>query len=334
MFYLFCESLFLSSVKFRHPRSAAVTRIRLALLAGAVVVQLLRMASLPGAITVSLGRNDLPALTLSTAAGAQATVYLQGAHVTSWRAADGVERLFLSSASAFEPGSPIRGGVPVCWPQFSGRGPLPKHGFARTTEWVIESMASTADSAEVVLRLSDSEATRAAWPFSFSLLYTVTLTDASLSMRLEATNTGADPLLFTGALHTYLAVASVQSVSVAGLGGLTYEDNTAGLALVQEPAAGRLSIAGEVDRVYLAAPPSLTLTYGQPNLTNGAGLRVEQQGFRETVLWNIGKARAPGLPDLGEGEWSRYVCLEAAAAAPVSIPPGATFIGSQTLTVE
>jgi glucose-6-phosphate 1-epimerase len=300
-----------------------------------VVVQLLLMASLPGAITVSLGRNDLAALTLSTAAGAQATVYLQGAHVTSWRAADGEERLFLSSASAFEPCSPIRGGVPVCWPQFSSRGPLAKHGFARTSEWVLESMASTADSAEVVLRLFDSEATRAAWPFAFSLLYTVILTDASLSMRLEATNTGAKELQFTGALHTYLAVPSVQSVRVAGLGGLTYEDNTAGLALVQEPAADSLSIVGEVDRVYLNAPPSLTLTYGQPSPTHNppAALRVEQKGFREAVLWNIGQERAAGLTDLGAGEWSRYVCLEAAAAALVSIPPGATFIGSQTLTV-
>lgn len=184
-----------------------------------------------------------------------------------------------------------------------------------------------------MLRLSDSEATRAAWPFAFALLYTVTLTDASLSMRLEATNTGADPLVFTGALHTYLAVADVCSVGVAGLGGLTYEDNTAGLSLMQESAADRLNIEGEVDRVYLNAPLSLTLTYGQP-VCPASSLRVDKEGFNEVVLWNIGEAKAPGLVDLGAGEWAQYVCIEAAATEPVSLQVGETFVCSQTLTVE
>jgi len=59
---------------------------------------------------------------------------------------------------------------------------------------------------KVALRLVDSEATRAVWPHAFSVLYTVTLTDGALSMRLEVTNTGEGPLSFTGALHTYLKV--------------------------------------------------------------------------------------------------------------------------------
>jgi len=120
--------------------------------AAALVAQLLHlMASLPGTVTVSLGRNDLPVVSLATAAGAQASVHLHGAHVTSWKTPDGTERLFMSSASAFEAGTAIRGGVPVCWPQFAGRGPLGKHGFARTSEWTIDSMSSSEarDMAEV-----------------------------------------------------------------------------------------------------------------------------------------------------------------------------------------
>ena len=38
----------------------------------------------------------------------------------SWR--DGEERLFVSSASLFEAGAAIRGGIPICFPQFAARG--------------------------------------------------------------------------------------------------------------------------------------------------------------------------------------------------------------------
>ena len=59
----------------------------------------------------------------------------QGAQVLSW-VSDGRERLFLSPRSALDGSAPIRGGVPVCWPQFNQRGDLPKHGFARHLPWL------------------------------------------------------------------------------------------------------------------------------------------------------------------------------------------------------
>src|SRR5512146_3353582 len=84
--------------------------------------------------TLSAGRNNLPKVILHGPDGAQAEVYLHGAQVTSWKAADGLERLFLSERSDFLPGSAIRGGVPVIFPQFNELGPLIKHGFARRME--------------------------------------------------------------------------------------------------------------------------------------------------------------------------------------------------------
>ena len=82
------------------------------------------------------GRGGLDRVTLSSRDGARAEVYLQGAHVTSWRpATDDRERLFLSERSKYCPGGAIRGGIPVIFPQFAAEGPLPRHGFARTSRW-------------------------------------------------------------------------------------------------------------------------------------------------------------------------------------------------------
>jgi glucose-6-phosphate 1-epimerase len=71
---------------------------------------------------------------LTLPCGDSVLVALHGAHVLSW-VSQGRERLFLSPANLWDGQSAIRGGVPVCFPQFNQRGPLPKHGFARTMAW-------------------------------------------------------------------------------------------------------------------------------------------------------------------------------------------------------
>lgn len=62
-----------------------------------------------------------------------------------------------------------RGGVPVCFPQFSDFGPLAQHGFARNSQF--EVFSRTEDSVSLVLRSSD--ASRQLWPHDFELLITV-----------------------------------------------------------------------------------------------------------------------------------------------------------------
>ena len=62
-----------------------------------------------------------------------------------------------------------RGGIPVCFPQFSDFGPLGQHGFARNTAF--EVLSSAAGTVSLVLRSSD--ATRKVWPHEFELVITV-----------------------------------------------------------------------------------------------------------------------------------------------------------------
>ncbi len=44
--------------------------------------------------------------------------------------------IFMSKNAVFAPPKAIRGGVPVCFPQFSNFGPLAQqHGFVRNKQW-------------------------------------------------------------------------------------------------------------------------------------------------------------------------------------------------------
>ena len=287
-----------------------------------------------GNINVALGRGDLPTATLTHPSGASCEVVLTGAHVSSWKTSDGIERLFVSSASKFGPGEAIRGGIPVCFPQFSGRGPLSKHGFARTSnEWDIESMSSEDGVCRLSLTLTDSDATRATWPHAFLLRYVITLSDEALCTEMELVNSGEAPLTFTAALHTYFAVDDVSQVKVMGLRGLTYEDNANGGVSSGPEAQEEVVLPGEVDRVYLDAPERLAVRLG-----NSKGEQIvvtKSAGFRDAVLWNLGEAKAPSMSDLGEGEWRKYVCVEAGAiGTPVIVPAGGSFSASQRLSVE
>ncbi len=118
----------------------------------------------------------------------------------------------------FDGQSPIRGGIPVCWPQFNLRGPLPKHGFARTLPWTAEPQADDRrDTAVLVLR--DGAATRALWPHAFRARLTVTLAARSLRVALAIDNMGGEPWSFAAALHSYLRVDEATEARLEGLQG-------------------------------------------------------------------------------------------------------------------
>jgi glucose-6-phosphate 1-epimerase len=269
------------------------------------------------------GAGGLPKVVLEAPDGARAELYPRGAHVTSWTpAGGGGERLFLSAASDFHADAAIRGGVPVIFPQFAGRGPLPKHGFARTAEWTLVGVARETRVVRARLRLADSEATRALWPHAFVAELTVAVGGRSLEIALSVTNAGAAELAFTAALHTYLRVADVRRAVLAGLGGARPED-AAGAA---PPAPDELRIAGEIDRVYRDAPRALELREEE------RATAIVAAGFPDVVVWNPGPERGAALADLEPDGWQRMLCVEAAVVGtPVRLAPAERWEGSQTL---
>ena len=261
-----------------------------------------------------------PTVVVTSPDGSRATVALQGGHVLSWSAPDGTERLFLSSLARNhdDHGAPmaVRGGIPVCFPQFADLGPLPKHGFARLSNWVYEHGAFT-------LRVAPHD--WPGWPHTCTLQLTVQPSAERLALDLTVTNRGSEAFSFTGALHTYLAVADVIDVELEGLEGCSFVDPGNHTGVVE----GSLSFGVEVDRKVLAVPRGhIVLLHGGTPGVHG----IAQHGFADAVVWNIGPERAATLSDLGLGEWPHYLCVEAAqVGAPVVLPPGATWSGGQTL---
>merc|ERR1711965_817154 len=92
---------------------------------------------MPGSVE-NIKLKGLDAVRLTDASGATCDIYEFGAHVASWKSADGIENLFVSSTAEIGGGKALRGGIPICWPQFAGKGPYQKHGFCRNSaEWTI-----------------------------------------------------------------------------------------------------------------------------------------------------------------------------------------------------
>lgn len=279
-----------------------------------------------GSAEIIAGAAGLPKVVISAADGARAEAYLYGAHVTSWVPAGDEERLYLSPQADYRPGAAIRGGAPVVFPQFSGMGPLPKHGFLRNLPWEYLGAHEEAGRITAEFAIVENEQTLALWPHRFRGRLAVTAGGPQLTIALAIENTDDRPFEFAAALHTYFAVHDLAATAVEGLAGLPFRDAAGGgLDKVQEDAA--LRFVGEVDRIYFAAPRQVTLA--EP----GRRLTVAAERFPDVVVWNPGPALAATLADLPPGGYGQFVCIEAAIVGrPIELLPGQTWQGSQTLT--
>ncbi len=256
--------------------------------------------------------------------GASIIVSRFGAQVLSWVPADGRERLFLSERALCDGKSAIRGGVPICFPQFSALGNLPKHGFVRTRPWQFEGV----DGRGITFKCGSDAQTRAIWEYDFEIRFTLELSGAALGMRMSVRNLGGVAFSFTGALHTYFRVSSIDEVVLSGLKGCEYRD-AAGGNVIRLEHEDEVRFGPEVDRVYHDAPRKVLLR-------DATGvLAIASAGFADTVVWNPGALLCAQMADMAPNGYRQMVCVEAAAArVPVTVLPGETWTGHQALAVE
>ena len=127
------------------------------------------------------GEGGLPCLKIKTDL-AEATIYLQGAHVTHFQPRGQKPVLFMSGSSWFAADKPLRGGVPICFPWF---GPRPTASPGRPTASPGCSSGKSLDridgngAVDVILRLNPTDFTRSLWPADFSLEYRVRVARAT-----------------------------------------------------------------------------------------------------------------------------------------------------------
>jgi glucose-6-phosphate 1-epimerase len=252
---------------------------------------------------------------------ADAVVYLHGAHVTAWTPAGHEPVLFTSSRSRFEPGVPIRGGVPVVFPWFgprSGAPGAPLHGFARIIEWDLESARLRPDgSVEVSMTAGPTDASRALGFDAFQLRFRVSA-GAALAMELEVRNESQSPLHFEEALHTYFSVGDITSVSVHGLEGTICVDKTDGFTRKQ--VQGPVRIARETDQVHLNTTAACEIH----DPVRQRVIAIEKDGSQTTVVWNPWIEKNRTIADMAPDDWRTMLCIETANALDnaIELPAG------------
>ncbi len=243
----------------------------------------------------------LPLLEIRNA-NIEAVIALIGAQILEC-SVQGVNLLWLSPKAKFEPGKPVRGGIPLCAPWF-GIHPdpnKPKHGFVRNGLWTLENVMKEKENVKLVLSFSHKP--DAVFPHAFRMNYTVNISD-SLALQMDIKNTGTNSMPITWAFHSYHPVSDLKTASVTGLEGLTYLDATD--SFTPKPQNGPIRFGTEVDRVYENVPE-------RQILNTVPSIEIAAQNCPSAIIWNPGPELSKGMGDVGEKGYLDFVCVERGA---------------------
>jgi len=254
-----------------------------------------------------------------TRLGDEATIYLLGACVTSYKT-DGTEWLAVRPDAKLDGSKPISGGLPHCFPQF-GPGEIQQHGFARNLEWKL--LEEPSEGGVCILELTDNEETRKMWPHSFRCEYRIELQEGRLATTLKVENTSASEFSFQAALHSYYKVFNIQTCSVTGnFKGATKLDKTNDPVEVTKGESDKLTFSKFTEEIYKEVlPGSVTVSDEKGDLEIVSG-----GGWRDVVIWS-----PYGDKNMGADE---FVCVESAEIAPVPLERGAVWEATMDLVAK
>ena len=288
--------------------------------------------SIEGEVGFAELEDDLIFVTVSNKY-ADADICLYGAHVTNFKPHNTMDILWMSPESNFQVGSPIRGGIPVCFPWFGPHktdSEKPQHGFGRLMYWdVIETASQPNGETLIRLQLCSSEETKAYWPFDFCAVMSINV-GLKLTATLKVTNTSSASFDYTCALHSYFNISALESISIEGLQNTKYHSQLEPGDFIQETA--KLEIKKAETRHYYDTEASCVIE----DSAFGRRIEVVKTGSKITTVWNPGAETCANIADLPDDAYHAFVCVEAVNAFNdvISLAPEETHETSTTIGIE
>ncbi|KAL8229106.1 hypothetical protein R6Q57_014006 [Mikania cordata] len=232
-----------------------------------------------------------------------------------------------------KPPKPIRGGIPICFPQVANFGTLEQHGFARNRLWSLDEDPSplppTNNQSMVDLVLKSTEEDLHTWPYRFELRLRVSVSAGKLTMIPRVRNVDSKAFSFTIALRNYFSVSDVSEVRVEGLETLDYLDNLLKRERYTEQ-TDAITFDGEIDRVYLSTPSKIAVIDHERKRT----IVLRKEGMVDAVVWNPWEKTTKAIGDLGDEDYKTMLCLDAASIEnPVTLKPCEEWKGRQELSI-
>jgi glucose-6-phosphate 1-epimerase len=260
---------------------------------------------------------------------AEATIFLQGAQLSQYQPHKEPPVIWLSPDCDYKLGSPLRGGIPICWPWFGALDKNPAsvqqqvssseeqaHGFVRVLEWDIDFInAISLD--ETVLQMSLTLDANERWPFACKLVMKFTI-GARLTVCFEVLNNDSKALVFTSALHSYFAIGDISKTQISGLDSKPFVDALNDREVFTQH--GDITIDREIDRIYE---------------TNGGDVQVVDNEWQRqisivsnssanAVVWNPWIEKSKRLPQFSDLSFKQMLCVESANVGcdSVALQPG------------
>jgi len=226
-------------------------------------------------------------------------VSLLGAQVLEWSPGGGTSPLWLTRETLHKPGSPIRGGIPVCWPWFGAAHPPfdgPGHGFARRRHWKLMSAMKQHDSVSLHWQLEISGE-------GYRLLADYHVRAGRvLALQLATTHLGTGPCPVTPAFHPYFAVSDLSQTRIRFPAALQPFDR---LTREHREATETFVFDGEETEVQWTPWTDLEVECG-----GNVRLRISSDSATHCVAWNPGPEKTRCMGDLHADAFNRFVCIE------------------------
>ncbi|MCK0154777.1 D-hexose-6-phosphate mutarotase [Alcanivorax sp. S6407] len=240
----------------------------------------------------------------------------QGAQVLEYRLDDEPPILWLSDQAAYETGTGIRGGVPVCWPWFGGLAfnpevlqqqydlsDPPAHGMVRTIPWIVTDQQQDNEVVELVLQPDPAHLPDSCPAVQATLKIRL---DNTLTLTLKNENRGDHAVTISQALHSYFAVSDSRHVTLQGLDQKPYVDAMDDWHSHRQ--SGPLTFRDETDRLYLQL--GNTLHIDDPGWQRRISLTTS--GSHSAVIWNPWIEKSQRLSQFANDAWQRMLCIETA----------------------